>query len=218
MVFRKKIDKAGRTESYRAGETVAYEPDSDKSWRVERVDLDAERVALSQDGSTVWLYLRERTLAAAGSDLGTSAGRLFDPQTSVPVVRPTPPEALRAELRAMGLPEDEIDEYFKLAKEPDTSEGNGQGAQTGLAAGLMDAVRRVGDGERAQKDGADDPSRAEREPDTPGGIGALLRMMSTGERPTEETLRNLRTPDETPDREGGGGGGGGDGGGGGGDG
>lgn len=195
MIFRKHREKSGRTTPYRAGETFEFSQDrnDDSVVRVENVDMERGRVAVSREGETVWLRLRERSLAMGGS---TSDVRedVFVPGESVPVVRPLTNEQIRADMRAAGMSDAQIDEYFELAA--GIGEETEQKKPTGLAAGLMDAVKQIDAGNQAATAQQEGPSKESGAGEAPGGIGALLKMMSTGERPSDEMLRNLRSTKE----------------------
>ena len=194
MIARKHLEKAGRSSSYRAGDEFEFQKDSDATWRVEHVDMDLRRVALSRQGSTVWLRLRDPALAMGAPASTSGSNRTFIRGVSVPVIVPTTEAALRAEMLAAGLSAVEIDEYLALAASLEEGSPNEPKA-TGLAAGLMEAVKTIDGGKRAEGTPGEEGAAS------PSGIEALLKMMSTGAQPTREMLDEMRTPTPEPDEK-----------------
>ncbi len=123
MIARKHRDRPGRTTPYRAGDEFEFRQDAndEATWRLEHVDLEKRRVALSREGATVWLAMRDRSVDM-GRALAGRSSRTFVEGRSVPVVAQVSREQLRAQLLESGLSASDLDEMFALADAIDAPE------------------------------------------------------------------------------------------------
>jgi len=179
MITRMHEEQASHSTSYRAGDEFVEQKAGGDPWRVELVDIEAKRAALSRSGQTVWLNLRERSFAAALARAGGS-NRVFDPATSVPVVEQLTQGELRARLIEAGLTAREADELFALAAEQDAPPPDPR------VRSLANAAKNVG-----TPSGEGDPDASSSEP---AGIEALLEMMATNTPPTREMMERFNNP------------------------
>jgi len=182
MITRRHEEKASDSTSFTVGDEFVEQKAAGEPWRVELIDLDAERVALSRGGTSVWLNLRERSIALALARSGAS-NRLFDPATSVPVVAQLTREQLMRELLEAGLTNTEINELFALADAMDAPPPPEPDAKV---LGLANAVKDMNAPANQEDSEATGASASD--------IEALLEMMATNTPPTPEMLEKFNRP------------------------
>ncbi|MEQ9616586.1 MAG: hypothetical protein RLN60_00980 [Phycisphaerales bacterium] len=188
MIVRKHEDKPGYSTTFTVGEEFIETKTAASPWRVEHIDLDLDRVALSRKSETVWLNLRARTIALAPA--AVISNRVFDPETSIPVVQQITMAELRAALIEEGLEPAEVDALIAAAEAMDPE----RDART---AALVDAVKQVTT--PATSGGAADPSPSD--PASPDDIQTLLEMMANNIPPTPEMMEKFNNPSPEPEKK-----------------